>query len=145
MKSIEEHFRDWESFVFGFGYGSGERHILSSLKIFFSNIPVEGNYDYCGLEVACGDSTAWLLINILCKNDIIEYGTSPRFGWLTKQGKELKTFIDQNDIDALTEICTGYGPDVDICYPELCNCGPEGYSKVKLCHNPFWKEQPFNS
>ncbi|GAG02270.1 unnamed protein product, partial [marine sediment metagenome] len=46
MKTIEEQFIDWESEVFGFGYGSGEEHILKALKEFFETIELKEIKDY---------------------------------------------------------------------------------------------------
>lgn len=65
-KTPDEHFRDWESHAFGFGYGTGEPHTLAALKTFLAAIP-ERPYNYEVLERACGATVAWLLINALCR------------------------------------------------------------------------------
>jgi hypothetical protein len=130
VKTIEEHFHDWESHVFGFGYGTGEEHTLPVLKKFLSLIQDRG-YNYQDLEAALTAPVAWLLINILCRADILEYGCSPRFAWLTQQGKALKQFVDGRTDEDLYELTDSYD-DYHECYPHHCNCndGP--------CVNPFW-------
>jgi len=86
MKTEAEYFRDWESHVFGYGYGTGEAYVIPVLKTFLEHCN-EGyykhSYQYDVLEKAVTAPVAWLLINTLCHADIIEYGTSPRYAWLT--------------------------------------------------------------
>ena len=130
MKSDVDYFKDWESYVFGFGYGTGEEHVIPALKRFLGAVPTDTNYDYHTLEAACGPTVAWLLINTLCGCDIIEYGTSPRYGWLTKQGKALRNFI----LEASRDMLLGQiSEDSTPCYPDYCNCDGDE------CENPFWK------
>lgn len=141
MKSTCEHFRDWEAYAFGFGYGTGEPHVVGALKTFLSAFEREGppnSYNYERLEEAVGPSAAWLLINRLCQIDIIEYGTSPRFGWLTDKGEKLKTFVDERSTEDLTNICCNHEENYFHCSPEACNCGPNGYEEGRRCENPFW-------
>ena len=70
-KTIEENSADWESHVFGFGYGTGEEHVLTALKNFMSVINPDGRtYDFQKIEAVCGPTITWLLINILCKDDV---------------------------------------------------------------------------
>jgi hypothetical protein len=140
MKTLDRHFAEWESHVFGFGYGTGEPHILASLKTFMEAIEIDGasaKYDYRKLEETLTPPVAWLLINIFGHHDIIEYGTSPRFAWLTGHGRALRDFVVSKSLDELIA-CTEID-DLDHCTPTFCNCGPEGYSAKKLCFNPFWK------
>lgn len=139
-KPLERHFAEWHAHVFGFGYGTGEEHILPALAAFLTAIPHEGPYDYQSIETAVTPTVAWLLINTLCQADIIEYGTSPRFGWLTKEGRALRDFVNTKTTEQLYELATMDG--LDYCAPDLCNCGPNGYTPKKLCHNPFWVERP---
>jgi len=118
----------------GFGYGTGETHTLPALKGFMAAIPGDGAYDYRALEAAFGPTVAWLFINILCKCDVIEYGTSPRFGFLTPEGQALKAYLAAKSSDELAEVfASGYD---GYCHPDYCNCIDE------VCHNPFWKEHP---
>lgn len=131
MKNNAEYWRDWEVHVFGYGYGSGEEHIIPLLQKFLAAVPEDGTYDYKDLEVAVGSEQAWLLINILCQFDIIEYGTSPRFGWLTPNGKKLQEFMRAHTVDELVEM-TNCTEDYAPCYPDYCNCGDGS------CNNPFW-------
>lgn len=142
-KTIEENFVDWESSAFGFGYGSGEEHVLRALKGFFDLIGEDQDqprsYNYERLEEVLGAPVAWLLINVLCRHgvDIIEYGTSPRFAWLTQEGLALKAFVDSKTVSELVALCCEH--EADICYPGACNCGPKGYEEGRICQNPFWR------
>lgn len=139
-KPIEHHFAEWEAATFGRGYGTGEPHVLAALKTFMAAIGTDHSdhsYDYTRLEETLTPTVAWLLINTLCRANVIEYGTSPRFGWLTDQGKALRDFVQAKSVDELLAYCNL--DDLHHCAPHFCNCGPEGYSKVKLCFNPFWK------
>lgn len=136
MKTLDDHFTDWESHTFGYGYGSGEEHTLQALKRFMETVPLSGNYDYKALEKACGPTVAWLLINVFAHADLIEYGTSPRFAWLTDRGKALKAYIDSKTVDELGAL-TGRD-DYIHCYPDYCNCDEP--VPVERCHNPFWRE-----
>lgn len=142
-KSIEQNFIDWESHVFGFGYGTGEPHVLGALKHFMDAVGRDDAphaYDYKRLEVHCGKTVAWLLINALCRHgvDIIEYGTSPRGGWLTDEGIALKQFVDAKSVDELVTLCTDRDEHYIVCGPDCCNCGPNGYEEGRRCPNPFW-------
>lgn len=143
-KTLEDSFIDWETTVFGYGYGTGEPHILKALKGFLANTgraDMPNSYDYQKLEAAIGAAETWFLINALCKADIIEYGTSPRFGWLTPEGERLKAFVDAKSVDELAELCCNHDEDHDICYPNACNCGPNGYEEGRVCQNPFWRRR----
>jgi len=130
-KTLDDNFRDWEGGAFGYGYGSGEPHTLAALKAFLAAIP-ERQYDYQALETAVSPPVAWLLINRLCQINAIEYGTSPRYGWLTAQGQALKAYCDHHTAEELYAIVCGPAADYVECYPDHCNCdGP-------TCSNPFW-------
>lgn len=140
MKTLEENFTDWESNAFGFGYGTGEEYTITALKTFFSAIGRAGSpnaYDYEVLEKAVTPTVAWLLINILCGCNIIEYGTSPRYGWLTSEGERLKEFIDSKTADELLAL-TQRDHNYVHCCPDACNCGPQGWQEGVKCQNPFW-------
>lgn len=134
MKTIEQHFTDWESHVFGYGYGTGEEHVLGALKGFLAAMPADGNYDYKALESAVTAPVAWLLLNVLAHADVIEYGTSPRYGWLTKNGKALRQFVNERSVEELYALTAGTGEDYCECYPDHCNCG-DGDCRPS---NPFW-------
>lgn len=140
QKPIEYSFRDWESDVFGFGYGNGEDHIIPALRQFLSLCGKgdETQYDYRKLEEYLAPTVAWLLINALCHADMIEYGTSPRFGWLTGKGKRLKEYMLSKTADELIEIACNHGEEYIHCSPNYCNCGKSGYVEGRKCPNPFW-------
>lgn len=141
-KTLDDYFADWESSIFGFGYGSGEEYTIPALKRFMELcIPNDsGNnpscYDFQILEKELTPTVAWLLINILCHDDIIEYGTSPRFGWLTDRGNLLKDYIQNHTIDQLYEV-TMRDERYFHCSPDYCNCDDKKYEKDK-CKNPFY-------
>lgn len=140
-KTPDESFRDWEATAFGFGYGSGEPHVIPALKTFVAAIP-EREYDYQKLEEAVGPVAAWMFINTFCRGNHIDYGSSTRFGWLTPSGIALKEYVDSKTADELLEAIFRDGPeDATICYPDACNCGPAGYEKGRVCKNPFWERR----
>jgi len=148
-RTLESYFIDWEGEVFGFGYGSGEPHIIPALRKFFELCPsseVERrNYDYVELECALTPTVAWLLINILAKAKVIEYGTSPRFAWLTERGYRLRDFVLSKTADELVAVVTEYDLDAKFCCSEThCNCShPQGLGYVEgaICPNPFFREK----
>lgn len=140
-KTLEEYFRDWEGDTFGFGYGSGEEHTIPALKSFLElciEPPLGHSYNYTKLEAALTPAVAWFLINALCKADIIEYGTSPRYAWLTGKGERLKEFVSKYTAEQLVEIACNHDENYSHCYPDACNCGESGYEKGRICQNPFW-------
>lgn len=141
MKSLEDNFTDWEAYVFGLGYGTGEEYTVPALRQFLCAIPEAGIYDYRQLEATCGPAIAWLLINILGNHDLIEYGTSTRHGWLTEQGLALRAFVIERSAEELVEL-TAVDEDYVHCYPNTCNCGPNGYEEGRVCGNPFWEPVP---
>lgn len=122
----EVEFCRWENDCFGFGYGNGELHVMKSLKSFLSLCIGENcQYDFKNLEKFLGGEVTWLLINALCrsphdrrlrKDSAVEYGTSPRFGWLTKEGKELKEFCENKTAEQLCDILDHYDDMEDDVY-----------------------------
>lgn len=140
VKPIEQQFRDWENDAFGYGYGTGEAHVLPALKKFLSlcNGLNLCTYDYKVLEKELGETVAWLLINILAKEDIISYGTSARYGFLTETGVRLKEFVSGKTEQELYDIATDGFNDYTYCYKDACNCGPNGHDPNRQCPNPFW-------
>jgi hypothetical protein len=135
MKTIDDHFADWEGHAFGFGYGSGEEHVMRALRTFFERLEDKHSYDYRTLEVALTPAVTWLLINALAKADIIEYGTSPRFGWLTPQGEAMRDYFTERTPDQIVEVVTRCSDEYVPCYPHHCNCD-EGDCRPQ---NPFWQ------
>ena len=138
-KTLEDYFADWEMHLFGYGYGSGEPHVLGALKRFLALCPEKGSYDYQKLEAELGGTTAWLLINALCHADLLEYGTSPRGAWLTATGRRLKAFVDARSVEELCGLTSRDGDYVH-CWPDACNCGPDGHEEGRVCPNPFWRD-----
>ena len=134
MKTIDQFFADWESHYFGYGYGSGEEHTLSALKTFMGAMRVNGNYDYKILEEACTPAVAWLLINTLCKADVLEYGTSPRYGWLTPNGTALAHYIRAQSLEQLLSVVEEADIEYTPCFPDYCNCEDGACRK----QNPLW-------
>lgn len=140
MKTLEDYFTDWESHVFGFGYGTGETHTITAVKALLSNLKDDRSYDYKELEKSFGELSAWLLINMMCRADVFEYGTSPRYGWLTTKGERLRDFVKGKSVDELYEL-TCHVDNYSHCYPDACNCGEHGYEEGRICQNPFWLDK----
>ncbi len=92
-KITDKNFVEWESHVFGFGYGTGEEHTIKALMRFFSLLENDRSYDHTVLEKEMGATVAWLLLNVFGHADIIEYGTSIRYGWLTEKGEFLRDYL----------------------------------------------------
>ena len=138
MKTIEENFIDWEASAFGFGYGTGEPVILPLLKQFLEHCR-PSTYDYKDLTAVLGEAPTWFLINTLCQQGILEYGVSPRFGWLTTEGLALKRFVESKTADELVSLACECDADYVSCYPDACNCGENGYEPNRKCPNPFWR------
>lgn len=135
MKTNDDYFADWESSTFGYGYGTGELPILTVLSDFLHTH--SHDYDYAVLEARYTPVVAWFLINILCRADIIEYGTSPRFGWLTEKGERLREYVISKSVEELVAQ-TSRDQDYTPCYPDHCNCNEQGINcKVQ---NPFWSK-----
>ena len=134
----DKYFRDWENNVFGFGYGTGEPPVLHALKTFLNAFKADGrSYDHEQVEREAGAQVAWLLINILCHEDILEYGTSPRYGWLTTKGELLKAYIDTKTLEQLCEVIfRDRDEDHDHCNSQYCNCGEK--QVMKKCANPLF-------
>ncbi len=141
-KSIDHCFVDWESDIFGYGYGTGEEHTLRALKRFFDTLgkgkecPHLHSYDYEVMEIAMGHTSFWLMLNTLCHADIIEYGTSPRYGWLTEKGERLAGYLRDKTVDQLYSIVTEKPDDYISCTRRYCNCGP--MSKDGPCEYNFF-------
>lgn len=140
-KTIDDYFCDWESDTFGYGYGTGEDFTIPALQQFIGSIPESGCYDYKDLPKKSGLSEleTWLFINIMCEANIIEYGTSPRYGWLSKCGKRLKEYLEDKAPESIFHIIDR-DEDYHKCYKNACNCGENGYEKGRICQNPFWIE-----
>lgn len=145
MKTIKHQFKDWNQYYIGYGYGTGEPHTLKALKEFFLSVEPDGMYDYQVLERNLTPVVAWLMINILCNADIIEYGTSPRHGWLAVRGRELKEFVDKHTVAQLCEITCNHQEHAELyiyCCPEYCNCDPHDLEFKGPCinGNVFWSK-----
>jgi hypothetical protein len=137
MKTLGEHFRDWESEAVGYGYGTGESHTVPAVRQFLELCRVKEHtapYDYRELEAAMSPTVVWLLISILARDGIIEYGTSPRFGWLTLEGGQLRDFMLARSADELIDIVNDREQDYIPCLRCHCNCSQDG-----VCPNPFWR------
>lgn len=129
-KTIHDQFLDWHNDAFPCGYGTGDPHTLGALRSFLLACESDGRYQYTVAEAACGQVVAWLLINTLCGLDLIDYGTSPRFGWLTAEGIRLRDYFATTDLDEIIAVATGDGGEPQ-CFPDLCQCKAP-------CMNPFW-------
>jgi len=137
-KVTEKHFRDWYQDVLGYGYGTGEEYTLPALRGFFEILKDGRSYEYKDIEKKLGGLGAWLLIGVLCGCDIIEYGCSPRYGWITPKGEKVRDFVLSKSELELFDIAMLSTNDVMECYPNACNCGEHGYEEGKICDNPLW-------
>ena len=140
-KSVDHQFVDWEKWVFGYGYGTGEQYILPALKTFMAAIgrqDLPNGYDFDILEQAMSPAVAWLLINALCRADAIEYGSSPRYGWLSGEGIQLRDYLRSKTVDELLKLFDELPDEYAPCQPACCNCGPNGYQHGVRCKNIFW-------
>lgn len=132
----DKHFRDWHSYLFGYGYGTGEEYTCAALKAFFECFKDARHYEHDVVEAAMGAIPAWLMINALhnCKPDILDYGTSPRYAWLTPQGELLYEYIMGHSVDELTRTAWTVQEDgmSSECSPGNCVCDDP-------CNNPLFK------
>jgi len=110
-----KEFCEWETEVFGYGYGTGEEHTFTALKGFIETLETEyagGNelisYDFRKIEAKLGQQVTWLLLTILLHHGVLEYGTSSRFGWVTPEGKEVINFVRNKSVEELCNIKDEY-------------------------------------
>jgi len=137
----DKHFREWEQDAFGYGYGTGEAHILPALHAFLLHLEDGHAYTAHAMEDGLGGPVAWLLINILCRTHILDYGTSPRYGFLTPQGVRLRVYVLSKTPEELYEIVTQeMDPAHPLCSRTYCNCD-DGTDDVGCQHNPLFNEQ----
>ncbi len=140
-KTQDQYFVDWESFAFGFGYGTGEPHLIPVIKDFLEHLASKRPYDYREIEAKFGPVVGWMMINKMCELDVIEYGTSPRGGWLTEHGQRLADYVSERSAEQLIDLVTEFPDGYIHCYPDACNCGPQGYDTKAVCDNPFWEKR----
>ena len=108
----DKEFLEWEDKVFGYGYGTGEGPVMEALMKFFDTFKGDSMYDYEVIEEKLGKATTWLLINTLCSAnaDILEYGTSPRYGFLTVKGELLRGYLQDKKLNEVYELIMKYEP-----------------------------------
>ena len=136
-KRLDElQFTDWETRVFGAGYGSGELPILKAVKVFFDLLEGKRNYSHEVLEEKLGGTITWLLINAFDKGNVIEWGTSARFGWLTSSGEYVRDFIKDKTAEKLYEIVMADNDGLCMCDGEIKGTGHEECGK-----NPMVNEK----
>ena len=129
----DKHFIDWFGEVFMYGYGTGEEFYIKALKDFFDNLEDKRSYDYQILEEKMGKAECWFIINHLCHEDFISYGTSTRFAWIEGGGELLREYFEGKTCDELYELVMV--PETYVhCYQKWCNCEPEN-----SCKNPLFK------
>lgn len=105
-----KEFCEWETKVFGYGYGTGEEHIFTAFKDFVETLEYGETigYDYRKIEEKLGQQVTWLLLTILLHHGFLEYGTSSRFGWVTTKGKEVIEFVKNKSVAELCDIKDEY-------------------------------------
>jgi hypothetical protein len=132
----DKHFQDWEQAVWGYGYGTGEAFVLPALHAFL--VPLAEGYHADEMVEVLGGPVTWLLINVLCHADILEYGTSPRHGWLTPKGQRLREYVLRHTPDELYTIVTRHEANaLPRCSPTMCNCA-DALEGEGCRHNPLW-------
>jgi hypothetical protein len=100
-----DEFVELEDEMFGYGYGTGEKYTLATLKDIMANLEQnKRSYNCAVLEDKLGGRVAWLMINALIKADVFDYGISTRTGWLTGKGEALRNFLEKYTEDELYEI-----------------------------------------
>lgn len=82
-----------ELFPFECGYGTGEEHTIPLVYKFMELLEDGRLYNFEVMEEVLGKVVAWVLIELLSNCDLIEWGTSSRFGWLTTRGEELRDMV----------------------------------------------------
>jgi hypothetical protein len=132
----ELQFIEWESKVFGAGYGTGELPIMKSVKIFFECFN-NNSYDHEILEKALGDSVTWLLINLFNHYNIIEWGTSARYGWLTSSGEYVRDFIKDKTPEELYELLMTDHEPVCMCEGSIKDKGHENCGKNPMINEKY--------
>ena len=141
-KTEAQFFLDWEKAVFGYGYGTGEQHTIKALKDFLSSF--DKSYNYEELEQKLGFEITWLLINILAKDDVLEYGSSPRFAWLTSKGELLQNFVKEHTLvqlyDSVMKDDEYEKSGFSYCDYSVCNCYPNQLNGV-CRNNPYLNEK----
>lgn len=90
----EQEFCEWYGEVLGYGYGTGDVHYCNNLRHFFWLAAQPGPYDYNEMERDMGAAVFWLLLNTLCNAGVVDYGTSPRAGWLSPEGRRIADFVN---------------------------------------------------
>lgn len=122
VKSDDEVFKDWFNDTYGYGYGTGEKPILTAIMIFLGNCSSNENhiYSYDEIEKVIGKAATWMLISVFCKQDLVDYGTSPRFAWLTEKGKWLLNYLKGKSLQYLYSLVM-YNSFSE-CSSEYCNC-----------------------
>jgi hypothetical protein len=140
LQVTDKCFKEWERDVFGFGYGTGEAHILPALQTFLRHVDGGHTYTAQTIERVLGGPVTWLLINVLCHADILDYGTSPRCGWVTPQGERLRAYVVSKTVDQLYAIVTqAPDPTQPLCSRTFCNC-PDGTDTAGCRHNPLFSD-----
>lgn len=136
MNKQELQFIDWETRVFGSGYGSGELPIMNAVKVFFKSL-TGNSYDYEELEAKLGDTVTWLLINAFSHANMIEWGTSARHGWLTSSGKFVKDFVKGKTPEELYEILMSDHESICMCDGEIKDSGHEECGKNPMVNEKY--------
>lgn len=124
MQLTDKHFIDWQAEIFGYGYGTGEQYYLPALHTFFSTLKDGRSYTSRDLEEKLGPLGAWMLICALCKDKVINYGSSPRVGFIDHRPEvdALRDYVVAHTPDQLYEIACGYDKNYIHCYSHFCNC-----------------------
>lgn len=125
---VDKQFTQWEHHTFGAGYGTGEMFIFPVLKQFFDCLEDGRTYDHEVLESTLGQAQAWFMINALEKVEAIEWGTSARYGWLTKKGETVKAYVENKTPEQLYDVVMKLDE-------RICECRGDMHSECAI--NPM--------
>ena len=110
-KDIEFFYTFWHDELHGNCYGN-EHPLLYAFKIFFDTLIDDQRYDYRELSKAYGDERlCWSIITHLHQLDLIEWGTSIRFGFLNTCRWVDGALKTDNTVERLRDMFRKYSVD----------------------------------
>jgi len=154
-KTLDNYFYDWFGEVFGYLYGTGEQYVVPALKEFLSYYKREA-FAPLGIDelvtnlsqpplTTLTPATIWMLVNTLNAYDILDYGISPRYGWLTDEGFELRKYLDDHSVRHILDVLFQEHESTKNVMMSCnvgttiysCSCEDRDVDKGIRCINPF--------
>lgn len=90
QETLQEKFREKIEDTDMLCYGDIEPHLDAYLPKFFAVEVKEVGFND---EHSMNTLEFWFVVSWLVKMDFLEYGTSPRGAWLTREGQEFKNYV----------------------------------------------------